>query len=102
MDVCVCSALDSEVCENIDIYNKQVHAKIINKDIWFIYSIFKAISIKISEHHEANPGFNSGSPVESPSCKHVFVRERQYLRLDGVATNYVVGVWLGTQEFKSI
>ena len=24
----------------------------------FIYSIFEAISIKISEHHEANPGFD--------------------------------------------
>ena len=33
---------------------------------------FEAISAKISEHHEANPGFNSGSPVESPSCKYVF------------------------------
>ena len=26
----------------------------------FIYSIFETINAKISEHHEANPGFNSG------------------------------------------
>ena len=58
----------------------------------FIHSIFKAINVKISEHHEANPGFNSGSPVESPSCKHVFVRVRTVLTLDGVATNHVVEV----------
>ena len=58
-----------------------------------IYSqYFKAISIKISEHHEANPGINYRSPVESPSCKHVFVRVRTELTLDGVATNHVVGV----------
>ena len=53
---------------------------------------FKIISIKISEHHEANLGFNSGSPVESPSCKHVFVRIGTVLTLDGIATNQVVGV----------
>ena len=53
---------------------------------------FKAISIEISEHHEANPGFDSESPVESPSCKHVFVRVGTVLTLDGVATNQVVGV----------
>ena len=35
---------------------------------------FKAISIKISEHHEANPGFDSWVPAESPSCRCVFVR----------------------------
>ena len=62
----------------------------------FIYSIFEAISTKISEHHEANPGFDSGSPVESPSCKHVFVRVGTVLTLDGVATNHVVKVWLDT------
>ena len=53
---------------------------------------FKAISIEISEHHEANPGFDSDSPVESPSCKHVFVRVGTVLTLDGVATNQVVEV----------
>ena len=26
----------------------------------FIYSIFETINAKISEHHEANPGFSSG------------------------------------------
>ena len=36
VDVCACSVLDSEVCENIDIYNKQVHAKKKQKNIWFI------------------------------------------------------------------
>ena len=58
---------------------------------------FKAINVKISEHHEANPGFDSKSPVESPSCKHLFVRVGTVLTLDGVATNQVVGVWLGTR-----
>ena len=58
----------------------------------FIYSIFEAISTKISEHHEANPRFDSGSPAESPSCKHVFVRVGTVLTLDGVATNHVVKV----------
>ena len=52
---------------------------------------FKAISAKISEHHEANPRFNSGSLVESSSYKHVFVRVGTVLTLNGVATNQVVG-----------
>ena len=57
-----------------------------------LFTVFEAISAKISEHHEANPGFNSGFPAESPSCKHVFVRVGTILTLDGVATNQVVEV----------
>ena len=71
---------------------KQVHAEIIVKKCMIYLQCFKAINVKISEHHEANPGFNSESPVESPSCKHVFVRVGTVLTLDGVATNHVVEV----------
>ena len=58
-----------------------------------IYSqYFKAISIKISEHHEANPGFNS-TPQWSRQAVSTYSSESgRYLRLDGVATNHVVGV----------
>ena len=62
---------------------------------------FKAISVKISEHHETNPGFIFESLVESPSCKHIFVRVGTVLTLNGVAINQVVGVWLGTQNLNS-
>ena len=76
----------------MNIYNKQVHAKIINKDIWFIYNILKAISIKISEHHKANPGFNSVPQWSRQAVSTYFSGSGQYLRLYGVATNQVVEV----------
>ena len=34
--------------------------------------------------------------------RHVFFWSRTVPKLDGVATNHVVGAWLGTWEFKSI
>ena len=71
---------------------KLEHAEIIVKKCMIYLQCFKAINVKILEHHEANPGFNSGSPVESPSCKHVFFRVETVLTLDGVATNHVVEV----------
>ena len=36
---------------------KQEDAEIIIKNMAFYLQCFKAINIKISEHHEANPGF---------------------------------------------
>ena len=68
----------------------------------FIYSIFEAISTKISEHHEANPGFDSGSPVESPSGKHVFVRVGTVLTLIWSRRQSCCGGVIGHLEFKSI
>ena len=68
----------------------------------FIYIIFEAINAKISEHHEANPGFNSGPQWSRQAVSTCLSGLRRYLRLYGVATNQVVGMWLGTQEFKSI
>ena len=63
---------------------------------------FKAISIKISEHHEANPGFNPGPQWSRQAVSMCSSGSEHYLFLNGVATNHVFGVWLGTQEFKSI
>ena len=39
---------------------------------FYLQYFLEAINAKISEHHGANLEFNSGSPVESPSCKHIF------------------------------
>ena len=39
---------------------KQEYAEIFIKDICIYLQYLKAISAKISEHYEANPGFNSG------------------------------------------
>ena len=63
---------------------------------------FKAISVKISEHHKVNPEFDSWSLVESPSCKHMFIWVGMTLTLDGVAINHVIEMWLDTWKFKSI
>ena len=68
----------------------------------FIYSIFEAINAKISEHHEANPGFNSGPQWSRQAVSTYLSESGQYSHWYGVATNHVVGVWLGTWEFESI
>ena len=41
---------------------------------------FKAISIKISEHHEANPGFNSESQWSRQAVSTYLSGSGQYLR----------------------
>ena len=45
VNVC-CSVLNSEVYENMDSTTKQENAKIINKDMWFIYNILKPLVSK--------------------------------------------------------
>ena len=53
---------------------------------------FNTISIKISEHHEANPGFNS-LPQQSRQVVSTYASGvGMVLTLDGLATNHVVGV----------
>ena len=61
----------------------------------FIYSI-EAINAKISEHQEANPGFNSDLQWSRQAVSTYLSESGRYLRWYGVATNHVVGVWLDT------
>ena len=58
----------------------------------FIYSIFEAINAKISEHHEANPGFDSNPQWSRQAVSTYFVRVGTVLTLNGVVTNHVVEV----------
>ena len=46
----------------------------------FIYSIFEAINAKISEHHEANPGFDSGPQWSRQAVSTYLSGSGQYSR----------------------
>ena len=70
---------------------KQEDAEIIIKDMAFIYSVLKPLMSKFRNITRLILGLIL-SPVESPSCKHVFFLVRTVLTLDGVATNQVVEV----------
>ena len=70
---------------------KQEDAEIIIKDMAFIYSVLKPLISKFRNITRLILGLIR-SPAESPSCKHVFVRVRTVLTLNGVATNQVVEV----------
>ena len=71
---------------------KQEDAEIIIKNMAFYLQCFKAISAKISEHHEANPGFNSGPQWSRQAVSTYLSGSGQYSRWYGVATNHVVEV----------
>ena len=70
---------------------KQEDAEIIIKDMTFIYSVLKPLISKFRNITRLILGLIL-PPVESPSCKHVFVRVGTVLTLNGVATNQVVEV----------
>ena len=53
---------------------------------------FKAISIKILEHHEANPKFNFCPQQSHQAVSTCSSESGRYLRLNGVATNHVIEV----------
>ena len=72
---------------------KQEHAEIITKECMNLFTVFlKPLVPKFQNITRLILGFDSRSPVESPSYKHVFVRVGTVLTLDGVVTNQVVEV----------
>ena len=94
---CECVFVYYMVYENtINSTIKQKDAEIIIKDMAFIYSVLKPLMSKFRNITRLILGFDFGSPVESPSCKHVFVRVGTVLTFDRVTTNHVVEVWLDT------
>ena len=60
---------------------KQEYAEIIIKNVWIYLQYFKAISAKILEHHEANPGFIFGPQWSRQAVSTYLSGLGQYLRL---------------------
>ena len=71
---------------------KQEHAENIHKRYMNYLQYFKAISIEISEHHEANSGFDSGPQRSRQAVSTYLSGSGQYSCWYGVATNQVVEV----------
>ena len=60
---------------------KQEYAENIHKECMNLFTVFlKAINVKISEHHEANPGFNSGPQWSRQAISTYLSGSGQYSR----------------------
>ena len=58
---------------------KQEHAEIIIKNVRIYLQYFKAISAKILQHHEANPGFIFGPQWSHQAVSTYSSRSGRYL-----------------------